>query len=152
MSILVGHYRDTDPRLGFKDIPVNKQKINFLPAADQNCQCDNPVTWIWSIEREIRFGQFLSWLLCLRENIASHCIVIIQRIISNLNSKDKLDQMIFNFWHQEPVVKFIRESDWGCLCDGRYLTAGTDWNVVGDIRYGARAWKISQIASNILLQ
>ena len=36
MSILVGHYSYTDARLGFKDIPVNKQKINFLPAGDQN--------------------------------------------------------------------------------------------------------------------
>ena len=36
MSILVGHYSHTDGGPGFKDILVDKQKINFLPAGDQN--------------------------------------------------------------------------------------------------------------------
>ena len=38
MSILVGHYSYTDAGLGFKDIPVNKQKINFLSAAAQDAE------------------------------------------------------------------------------------------------------------------
>ena len=139
---------------------TNKRLI-FLPAGDQNYRDSSlRVTTVWhGSDKQTQkwgLGQFWSWLLGRYEReriLPVIVIVIIQRIISNLNSKDKVDLMIFNFWDSESVLlKFIRESDWGCLCDGGYLLSRTNWNVVGDIRYGARAWKISQTASNIILQ
>ena len=60
---------------------------------------------------------------------------VMRRIISNLNSKDKVDIMIFKFSDCEPVLKFNRESDWGCLCDGRYLLLEQIemWSEISDI-------------------
>ena len=55
------------------------------------------------------------------------------------------------------LVKFIRESDWDCLCDGRYLLPEQIemWSEISDVEQwslGAGAWKISQTVSNIILQ